>query len=66
MFRSSLAKFARISVARPAMAVRPLAAQRFAFAPRFYSDGPAPLTKDFVFERISGLLKGYDKVSNNK
>lgn len=29
---------------------------------RFYSDGPAPLTNEFVFERIAGILNGFDKV----
>lgn len=30
---------------------------------RFYSDGPAPLTNEFVSERIIGILQCYDKVS---
>lgn len=30
---------------------------------RFYSAGPAPLTNEFVLERITGVLQSFEKVS---
>lgn len=51
---------ARATVSRQ-MPVAAAMAQR-ASAIRFYSAGPEPLTKEFVFERIEALLKNFDKV----
>ena len=37
-----------------------------ALGARLYSDGPAPLTKEFILERVSGVLSNCDKIDAAK
>lgn len=60
VFRSQAVLQAVRPTLRPALVLRPLA------IPRFYSETPNPLTRDFVQERIFGVLSNCDKVDLKK
>lgn len=58
----------RMGLARSRALQQPLAATAPFQAPtkRFYSEGPPPVTPEYAFERISGVLSNCDKVDPAK
>lgn len=55
----------RFAVSRAAL-TRPVFARHIPKMARAYSEGPPPLTKEFVQERILGVLSNCDKVDQAK
>lgn len=55
----------RFAVSRTALR-RPLLAQQIPKLVRPYSEGPPPLTREFVQERILGVLSNCDKIDQAK